>query len=95
MYTFINPSLPVIPVNPGYGKCSLQTHFRYTSGVFCTFLYVDADPLRPDEGSSQPADGEQIEIGQTWVVQFNKEVSFVFMLNLKGKRRGFSLEMTF
>ncbi|XP_072048991.1 uncharacterized protein [Amphiura filiformis] len=47
---------------------------RFTSGLSCTYIYVDDNPLQAIPEGSYPAISEEIGAGKKWVVQFNKQI---------------------
>ncbi|XP_072035478.1 uncharacterized protein [Amphiura filiformis] len=47
----------------------------YTSGLYCTFIYVERDPLQPVPEKSTPGEDDFIVAGETWIVKFNKQVN--------------------
>ena len=47
---------------------------RYTSGLVCTFIHVEKEPLKPVPKKSYPSENQQVYAEEKWIVRFNKKV---------------------
>ena len=72
--------------------------FSFTSGIACTIVQVDDNPLQVRPDSSTPAANGAIDIGETWTLRFNSEVNMCnahcawsCMLNENSLKKKFSL----